>query len=406
MNDLEGFAEDKPDGRLNRLTDGRPGVQQSKASDPKEKRPSDIIRITNIRGRSKGYLQTTLDDRLQVRIGSKWTTKKSHKVQLELRNVGSDELKAVTIQPAGQRLATPRGRTIDALRPGERRSIILEYTPVSQGPLEHPDPIWGENVPISTEIAFQSEVGSHSARVPIDYQFYAGWHYGTTKNLERFLSMAYADQPGLAPYVEEVRRLAEEDYGSPLDDTPAARIAASKAVSTMLRSLELTSRTDPRYIRGENAAFAYAQFPTETLYYSGDCEDFSILYGFFIHELGIPFAMAQNLFHVVPLVELSRRGIAAESIPEEFRDIVVPRSYGDDEGIYLPVDPTIGVSEGIKDIDDDDEYFLEIVSKASQWRGFVDRPMEWLSSAEYPPADAEEFGQSWLGAMTFIPEDE
>jgi hypothetical protein len=404
--DIGAIVGNNPLDWLCRLSDGRLGIYKLSGERSETK-------VWSFRSRSRGYLQTTVDDRLQVQVrkasvvweseGYSIIEKGTYKIRLELRNVSSEELKGIDVRPAGWRLVTSSRHGIDKLGPGESRSIVLEYTSASDVELNHLDPIWDENVPVSAEIEFRTQEKCHSASVPVDYQFYAGWYYGVNGD-RTHMAMAYADQPGLMRYVEGARKNAEADYGFPLDDTPAARITAAKAVSTMLRRLGLTYEHDAMYLRDERAINAYAQFPTETLYYGGDCEDFSILYGFFMHELGIPFAIAGSLGHSAPMVELHRGEKTTASIPKKYGDLVVSKKCGDEECLFLPVDPTIGVLR-LNHIRDDNEWFFMTVKKArAHGTMYSGRVTTLTTSTENTPEDVGDFGISWLGAMTFMPE--
>jgi hypothetical protein len=366
-------------------------------------RPGSERRVVNLRSRGHGRLQTVVEDKLQVVVLDQTARKDAapglvYSVTLALTNIGAHELHNLRVTAAGAGLERASSHVVAALRAGAQTTLNLEYRAQSDHSLEQLDPQWDENVPVSAELSFRDRGRRRHISVPIDYRFYAGW-YSPSGDAETILGAIYADQPGLLRHVEDIRA----EVGPPPYETAESRVRAAQAVSGKLRELGLTYREDPSYLRGERAAFAYQQFPTETLYFGGDCEDLSILYGFFLHQLGVPFAIASSVFHVAPLVELGRGELSTATLAGPLGAHVISRSCAAERCHFLPVDPTIGVTA--IDVEDDDAWFAATVVDAHRdWSSLEEKHLTFLSSREHPKGTVRVVGRSWLGSMTYVPD--
>lgn len=260
-------------------------------------------------------------------------------IQLSLPSGGGPL--AVTLRPEGGESAW-----------GEKSvTIVGAETVLLEWPIPEPDPkkIRPGNVPLEMAVGVSGGGTTAADRVIVGYAEYRGWEQevapGEAAEIWRFVT---PDDP----HIREIARPAREVLTRE-GEGPRARLKATAALFTAFRDAGLEKRWDPSLrsepFRDGVSIDPYNQFPSETLYRGGDCEDLSIAYVSALLTAGVAakFLLVPNE-HVFVLMDsgatVRDASLALENAPLEWfvaiRDgRTIRGDLAPDERAWLPLDP-------------------------------------------------------------------
>ncbi|MFH0798794.1 MAG: hypothetical protein V2A66_01290 [Pseudomonadota bacterium] len=305
-------------------------------------------------------------------------------VLLELRNNGTESLQDVSVTVSGPGLL-PVSRLLDTLPPHGTAAIELRTAAVRVQQIDE-IPVWDLNRPLTVSVEFTAKGKRTAAAFPAGYWFYGGWGAG----FDELPGMALADAPPLDPYVKTLRtQLAARGYLTPFNSVQS-RQAAAEEIAQLVLNLGIHYYTDGAYLSSHSRAGDPTHFPSETvLYNGGDCDDFTVLAGYFLHALGIPFAAAGTPGHVSALTELER-GAVTEQLKSTVSETSFRHACGNDICTYQALD-------------------LSLIDKEPNPQKLVQRGTEWwirhperVITPSWSSDVAPPFGKSWLATSSGV----